>query len=91
MRPPRQIGWVITLEDWALIRRLVADGVPLRHESGALSEELDCPIICRVGRPLNDRVAGAFPGWPNRGTRECLLPGVRALPCLASEPGIVLR
>jgi transposase len=28
MRPPRQIGWVITLEDWALIRRLVADGVP---------------------------------------------------------------
>lgn len=28
MRPPRQIGWVITLEDWALIRRLVAEGVP---------------------------------------------------------------
>ena len=31
MRPPRQIGWVITLEDWALIRRLVADGVPQRQ------------------------------------------------------------
>jgi hypothetical protein len=31
MRPPRQIGWVITLEDWALIRRLVADGVPKRQ------------------------------------------------------------
>jgi DNA invertase Pin-like site-specific DNA recombinase len=28
MRPPRQIGWVISVEDWALIRRLVADGVP---------------------------------------------------------------
>ncbi len=31
MRPPRQIGWVITLEDWALIRRLVADGLPQRQ------------------------------------------------------------
>ena len=31
MRPPRQIGWVITLEDWALIRRLVADGVSQRQ------------------------------------------------------------
>ena len=31
MRPPRQIGWVITLEDWVLIRRLVADGVPQRQ------------------------------------------------------------
>jgi transposase len=31
MRPPRQIGWVIILEDWALIRRLVADGVPQRQ------------------------------------------------------------
>jgi transposase len=31
MRPPRQIGWVITLEDWALIRRLVADGVAQRQ------------------------------------------------------------
>ena len=26
----RQIGWVISVEDWALIRRLVADGVPQR-------------------------------------------------------------
>jgi transposase len=31
MRPPRQIGWVISVEDWALIRRLVADGVPQRQ------------------------------------------------------------
>ena len=31
MRPPRQIGWVITLEDWALIRRLVVDGLPQRQ------------------------------------------------------------
>lgn len=31
MRPPRQIGWVIAVEDWALIRRLVADGVPQRQ------------------------------------------------------------
>jgi hypothetical protein len=28
---PRQIGWVISVEDWALIRRLVADGVPQRQ------------------------------------------------------------
>src|SRR3954452_24465591 len=31
MRPPRQIGWVISVEDWALIRRLVADGGPQRQ------------------------------------------------------------
>jgi hypothetical protein len=31
MRPPRQIGWVISVEDWALIRRLVAGGVPQRQ------------------------------------------------------------
>jgi hypothetical protein len=31
MRPPRQIGWVISVEDWALIRRLVAGGVPQRR------------------------------------------------------------
>lgn len=31
MRPPRQIGWVISVEDWALIRRLVAEGVPQRQ------------------------------------------------------------
>jgi hypothetical protein len=31
MRSPRQIGWVISVEDWALIRRLVADGVPQRQ------------------------------------------------------------
>lgn len=37
MRPPRQIGWVITLEDWALIRRLVAEGVPQRQVAKDLS------------------------------------------------------
>src|SRR5688572_16844778 len=31
MRPPRQIGWVISVEDWALVRRLVAGGVPQRQ------------------------------------------------------------
>lgn len=31
MTPPRQIGWVISVEDWALIRRLVAAGVPQRQ------------------------------------------------------------
>src|SRR3954464_10199985 len=30
-RPPRQISWVISVEDWALIRRLVADRVPQRQ------------------------------------------------------------
>jgi DNA invertase Pin-like site-specific DNA recombinase len=30
-RPPRQIGWVISVEDEALVRRLVADGVPRRQ------------------------------------------------------------
>ena len=27
----RQIGWVISVKDWALIRRLVAEGVPQRQ------------------------------------------------------------
>jgi Helix-turn-helix domain of resolvase len=35
-RLPRQIGWVISVEDWALIRRLVADGVPQRQVARGL-------------------------------------------------------
>jgi transposase len=31
MRPHGQIGWVISVEDWALIRRLVVDGIPQRQ------------------------------------------------------------
>ncbi|MET0886696.1 MAG: helix-turn-helix domain-containing protein [Mycetocola sp.] len=30
-RPPRQFGWVISVEDWELIRRLVPDGIPQRQ------------------------------------------------------------
>jgi hypothetical protein len=45
MRPPRQIGWVISVEDWALIRRLVADGVPRRQVAPQLG----------IGRSTVDR------------------------------------
>jgi hypothetical protein len=45
MGPPRQIGWVISMEDWALIRRLVADGVPRRQVARELA----------VGRATVDR------------------------------------
>jgi hypothetical protein len=49
MRPPRQIGWVISVEDWALIRRLVADGVPQRQVARQLG----------VGRSTVARVAAS--------------------------------
>jgi hypothetical protein len=39
-RPPRQIGRVISVEDWALDRRLVADGVPQRQVARQL------PALC---------------------------------------------
>src|SRR3954470_24564260 len=52
MRPPRQIGWVISVEDWALIRRLVADGVPQRQVARDLA----------IGRATVERaVASARP------------------------------
>src|SRR5262245_17260140 len=49
MRPPRQIGWVISVEDWALIRRLVADGVPRRQVARRL----------RIGRATVDRAVAS--------------------------------
>ena len=48
-RPPRQIGWVISVEDWALIRRLVADGVPRRQVARQL----------RIGRATVDRAVAS--------------------------------
>src|ERR1700744_1338970 len=45
MRPPRQIGWVISVEDWAMSRRLVADGVPRRQVARQLG----------IGRSTVDR------------------------------------
>src|ERR1700761_412320 len=49
MRPPRQIGWVISVEDWALIRRLVADGVPKRQVARQLG----------IGRATVDRAVAS--------------------------------
>src|SRR5438270_3888541 len=49
MRPPRQIGWVISVEDWALIRRLVADGVPRRQVARQLG----------IGRATVDRAVAS--------------------------------
>jgi transposase len=40
MRPARQIGWVISVEDWALIRRLVAGGVPQRQVARAVASDV---------------------------------------------------
>jgi hypothetical protein len=47
--PPRQIGWVISVEDWALIRRLVADGVPRRQVARQLG----------IGRATVDRAVAS--------------------------------
>jgi len=79
MRPPRQIGWVITLEDWALIRRLVADGVPQRQVARDLA----------IGRSTVARaVASASPPKYERLERPTSFspfePRVRAL--LAEHP-----
>lgn len=55
MRPPffgvaaRQIGWVISVEDWALIRRLVAEGVPRRQVARDLG----------IGRATVDRAVAS--------------------------------
>lgn len=47
----RQIGWVICVEDWALIRRLVADGVPQRQVVGELGvgRSTVAPALASVG------------------------------------------
>jgi hypothetical protein len=45
----RQIGWVISVEDWALIRGLVADGVPRRQVARRLG----------IGRSTVDRALAA--------------------------------
>ena len=47
-RPPRQIGWVIAVEDRALIRRLVVDGVPHVGSRGIWGPVGDPP----AGRPV---------------------------------------
>lgn len=49
MRPPGQIGWVISVEDWALIRRLVSDGVPRRQVARDLG----------IGRATVDRAVAS--------------------------------
>src|SRR5262249_30070570 len=49
MRPPGQIGWVISVEDWALIRRLVADGAPQRQVARQLG----------IGRSAGPRAGAA--------------------------------
>lgn len=74
MRPPRQIGWVISVEDWALIRRLVADGVPQRQVARDL----------RIGRSTVARAVAsdAPPKYERKGTSTSFEPfeaRVRAL------------
>src|SRR2546421_390379 len=63
MRPPRQIGWVISVEDWALIRRLVADGGPQRQGARQLG----------IGRATGGR-GGAAAGPPLEDGTAALLP-----------------
>jgi hypothetical protein len=52
-RPPRQIGWVISVEDWALVRPLVADGAPQRQ----------------VARDLGSDGRRSIRRWPQTGRR----------------------
>jgi transposase len=59
MRPPRQIGWVISVEDWALIRRLVADGVPQRQVARQLGigRSTVARAVASAGPPKYERRA----------------------------------
>lgn len=61
MLPPRQSGWVISLQDWALIRRLVADGVSRRQVARDLG--VDRATVARVlgsaSPPKYERPAGS--------------------------------
>ena len=64
---PRQIGWVISVEDWALIRRLVADGVPQRQVARDLG----------IGKPTVERgLASDRP--PSTSVRRCRQPSRRS-------------
>ncbi len=60
MRPPRQIGWVISVEDWALIRRLVADGVPQRQVARQLGigRSTVARAVASAGPPKYERTPG---------------------------------
>jgi helix-turn-helix resolvase-like protein len=60
MRPPRQIGWVISVEDWALIRRLVADGVPQRQVARQLGigRSTVARAVASAGPPRYERRRG---------------------------------
>jgi hypothetical protein len=79
MRPPRQIGWVISVEDWALIRRLVADGVPQRQVARQLGigRSTVARAVASAGPPKYER-------GPVRTSFSPLEPRVRAL--LAEVP-----
>jgi Helix-turn-helix domain of resolvase len=75
MRPPRQIGWVISVEDWALIRRLVADGVPQRQVARQLGigRSTVARAVASAGPPRYERkpVTTSFSAFEPR-VRELL-------------------
>ncbi len=74
MRPPRQIGWVISVEDWALIRRLVADGVPQRQ----VARQLDIGRST-VARAVASEVPPKYEQQPAPTSFSPFEPRVRAL------------
>src|SRR5215470_4056869 len=81
MRPPRQIGWVISVEDWALIRRLVADGVPQRRVARQLGVGRST-----VARALASDVPPKYERRPASTSFSPFEPRVRTL--LAEFPGM---
>ena len=78
-RPPRQIGWVISVEHWALIRRLVADGVPQRQVARQLGIGRST-----VGRALASDRPPKYERPPQSTSFSPFEAGVRAL--LAEHP-----
>jgi DNA invertase Pin-like site-specific DNA recombinase len=62
MRPHGQIGWVISVEDWALIRRLVADGVPQRQVARQLG----------IGRSTVARAVASHVPPNDQGSLACI-------------------
>lgn len=87
--PPRQIGWVTAVKEWALIRRLVAYGVPQRQvarESG-VGRSTVARALASDRPPKYERPAVATSFTPFESLVQQLLPDTSATGDRGTGPG----